>query len=635
MSEPRGLTSWRVLVAVVVAVVGTVALGVWALQQQIRSRTLDSTVKGVTILSSVVIDRSLTLTDLHDGIHPSNRAKLDADMVLLKGRGAVKSLAIWSLDNGRLVYADIDYPGATDLSPALVARARQGQPFLAAPEDNPDPGTLKIYYPYDANGDHITDAVAAVILPRQEVDRSIARSTALLYGGGALVLLIALAGIAQVRRRQIGQDYAANHDSLTGIGNRALLRRTAEPAITTATERTPVGLLLIDLDDFKAVNDSLGHHAGDELLITVAHIAVKASEPGGIPIRLGGDEFAVLLTRLDKPDDARTIAERIHWELRQPLRIAGHDLEIDASIGLAYAPSDATSLGVLLRCADIAMYQAKHSGGGVVAYEAAAGMPVDRSLTILPELRQALSNGQLEVFYQPVRRADNAIGGLEAVLRWHHPERGLLDGSEFLPAVEHTSFMGPLTDWVLRTALHQCAQWREAGHDLRVAVNISARTLLDDTLPELVTNVATAAGVPLSAVDLEVTETALVNETDRAIQALRRLQGIGVFLTLDNVGAAYGSLSAIASAPVHRLKIDRRFASRVADSSYADAVVAGLVRVAGGLGMTTLADGVDNLPAWHRLLDMGCDEIQGTAVCPAMGAADMTHWLDHPEEHEE
>jgi diguanylate cyclase len=296
------LTSWRLLVAIMCVVVALVAIGVWALQNQIRTRTLDSTAKGVMILTTVVVDRSLTLNDITDGIHPTNRSNLDGDLILLKERGHVIALAIWALSDGGLVYADVDNMATGALAPDLVTRAQAGTPF-AGPGADRSGGALEIYYPYDANGDGTMDAVAQVVLPRQEMDKSIANSTRLLYGGGVLVLLIVVAGILQVRRRQIAQDHASVHDALTGLGNRILLRRLAAPMLAASSTRAPAGLLLIDLDGFKGVNDTLGHNADD--------LGLRCGDRRehrrglGAAARCGAEQTAALRGRGDVPGQDR------------------------------------------------------------------------------------------------------------------------------------------------------------------------------------------------------------------------------------------------------------------------------------------------------------------------------------------
>ena len=306
------MTSWRTLVVVVVVVMITVAAGTLVIREQIRSRTLASTVDGVAILSSVVIDRSLTLTDITDGMSPVHHAELNADVILLKRNGEVVGLAIWSLGDGRLVYSDVSPNDPPPPPPDVLTWAREGKLFVAALSPHDEyADTLVVYYPYDANGDGTMDAVAEVVLPRQEVDESVAHSTRLLYLGGAIVLLLAIAGIVQVRRGQIGQDHAAVHDALTGLGNRQLMRRAAPPVLADATSQSPAALLLIDLDDFKAVNDTLGHHVGDAVLASVAGRIQQESGPSAVAVRLGGDEFAVLLPQVFDRGMAHAVAGRI------------------------------------------------------------------------------------------------------------------------------------------------------------------------------------------------------------------------------------------------------------------------------------------------------------------------------------
>jgi diguanylate cyclase len=623
-----GLTSWRLLAAIVGVVLIVVGLGVWALQNQIRSRTLDSTVKGVMILSSVVVDRSLTLTDITDGVHPVNRAEMDADMVLLKERDHLIGLAIWSLDNGRLVYADVDNPAGGALRRDLVERARTGTPFTTELSDRPGTeGALEIYYPFDANGDRTMDAVAQVLMPRQDVDASIAHATRLLYGAGALILLIAVAGILQVRRRQIAQDYATVHDPLTGLGNRVLLRRVARPMLAASTPTAPTGLLLVDLDGFKAVNDTLGHHAGDALLQAVAGQLRDVCEPAGTPIRLGGDEFAVLLPRLTDVSAARHLAERLRAAIRRPVMISGLEVEIDASIGVAWAPEHAPDPSALLHCADVAMYRAKHAGGGVVEYEPSADLHAERRVTVLPELRQAMAAGELEVFYELRRAADGRVREVGARLRWHHPRRGLLDAEDFVPAVERTSLIEPLTAWVLRTTARECARWRAAGREIPAAVPLSPRVLLAGDLPDLVRAVADEAGVPIAALRLEVSEATLLAEPAPVARALDRLDDLGVAVSLTDVGAAYAPLAELTAAPMRTLTVDGALADHVAESPVVEAVVAHLAGFARSAGMASAAHGVRTTEAARRLVKLGLEQIAGPGVNPPMSAEDLNRWL--------
>jgi diguanylate cyclase (GGDEF)-like protein len=494
-SEPRALTSWRVLLVVVAAVVATVLAGVVALQQEIRSRTLDSAVHGVVILSSLVIDRSLTLHDITDRLHPENHAALDADVVLLQAKDQLLGLTMWSMADGHLVYADPDHQDAGWLSEERRAAVRADRP-VATPAVDADTGAqvLEVHYPYDANGDGRVDALAVALLPRQGVDRSIAQSTRMLYAGALFVFLVAVVGVLQVRRRQIAQDHAAVHDWLTGLGNRERLRRLAAPAVEGATRARPLTLLLLDLNGFKGVNDSLGHQAGDQLLIEVAKRLREVCGADGTPIRLGGDEFAVLLPKAGA-GAAMTLGRDVRAAVRRPVLIDEVAVAVDASIGIAHAPGDGTDLSTLLHAADLAMYRAKKAGGGVLAYdrawatEEAAATPGE-----LPDLRRALAEDRLELRYRV------AAGALEAVPHWRYSRHGLHPATDFLAAARYTPMLRTLTSWVLHTAAADCAAWRAAGHPVTVAVHLPAPAAGDPELPGLLGEAVRAAGLPAAAV---------------------------------------------------------------------------------------------------------------------------------------
>jgi diguanylate cyclase (GGDEF)-like protein len=620
------LTSWRVLVAILALVAATVGLGVWGVSGQIKSRVTGATVQSTTIISSLVVDRSITFTDISDGIHPRNRAKLDSDVYLLKERGLLLGLRVWELGGGTVVYSDPDNPDkGARLDPDLLARARAGEAF-ATESVSEDLGEIfTVYYPYDANGDGDTDAAAEVVLHRRELDESIARSTEILYGGAALALILALLGIHQVRRRQVVQDYLAAHDVLTGLGNRVLLRRRAQPLLPAASAESPVSLLLIDLDGFKGVNDSLGHHAGDQFLVAVAAAISGACRSGDTPVRLGGDEFAVLLPHTD-PATAQAFAHNLRRALREPVQISGLTVEIDASIGIAWSPDHHRDLSGLLHCADVAMYQAKETGGGVTAYDPADDVQTDRNVTLVPELRRAMQEGRLELHYQPIVPAIGPVRDVEALLRWRHPRRGLLDAGSFLPQVERTSLIRPLTDWVLTEAAGRCARWRAAGYDLRVAVNISGRTLLEPTLATAVRDATATAGLPATAMRLEIAEVTLAGDVVPEATATA-LRALGVPLTIDDASGAFAALTAFGDAVPDQIKIAPSVVGAAGGNEIARQAIAGLVRFAGLVGMTVVAEGVESEHTRRTVTALGCHAVQGSAVCLPMPGDELVGWL--------
>ena len=486
------------LLVVVAAVVATVLAGIVALQQEIRSRTLDSAVNGVVILSSLVIDRSLTLNDITENLHPDNHARLDADVVLLQQRGQVLGLMMWSMADGRLVYADPDHQDAGWLGEERRAAVRNDRP-TAIPAVDEDTGqqVLEVNYPYDANGDGRVDALAVALLPRQDVDRSIAQSTRMLYAGALFVFLVAVGGVLQVRRRQIAQDHAAVHDWLTGLGNRERLRRIGAPAVESATAARPLTLLLLDLNGFKGVNDSLGHQAGDQLLVEVANRLREVCGTHGTPIRLGGDEFAVFLPRAGT-ESAMTIGRQLRAAVRRPVLIDEVAVAVDASIGVAQAPTHGTDLSTLLHCADVAMYRAKKAGGGVLGYDPDWAAEDAATAGDLPDLRRALAEDRLELRYREPR-AGRTTGTVAAVPHWRYSRHGLQPATDFLAAARYTPMMRSLTSWVLQTAAADCAAWRAAGHDVGVVVHLPAPAAGDPELPGLLDEAAQATGLPRAA----------------------------------------------------------------------------------------------------------------------------------------
>lgn len=610
-------------------VILTVVFGTLVVREQIRARTYESTVASVTVLNSVVIDRILTLTDITDGLNPAHRAELNADVVMLKRRGSVSAVAIWSLTDGRVVYSDVEPPQRGTPPPEVMQKAREGKPFVAPEGEGGPPSTVTVYYPYDANGDGIVDALAEVVLPRTEVDQSIAVSTRLLYAGGALVLVLAISGILLVRRRQISQEYAASHDALTGLGNRALMRLSAPPILAAGTTEEPAIILLIDLDDFKAVNDTFGHYAGDQLLMSVASIIERESAPTGIAIRLGGDEFAVLFPPSGGADIAGDVASRIRDAIRQPLWITGFAVEVDASIGVARAPVDGRDLDSLLRRADVAMYGAKRSGGGVVDRSELPGiMPMAPTASTWSQFAEALEGGQLEMYYQPEQAADGTVRSIDGQPCWHHPERGTIDLSALIPPITHTSFMLRLTDWVLRRAAEQCLRLRAEGLIVPISVSARSRSLYSKSLVELMTGILEQYSLPRSALEVDVAEAFLVAEPARTIQAMRALHEAGINVNLDNVGAEFGAVSAVATAPIHRTKIDGRLTGNTADPAMTEAIV-GLVRVAHRRNAEVVALGVDAPDQWRQLVDIGCDAGVGEAICPPLTASAMLTWLSN------
>jgi diguanylate cyclase (GGDEF)-like protein len=622
------LTSWRAFILLAVVAIGGGGLGVRALQRQIETRALQSLELSSRLITSLVVRRNVDGPTLRQGrLAREGRLDMDLDVAELRKHGDLVGLEVW-LPDGRLLYADPGHPASeTTLDPAELAQARRGiavQPSL----DQRDRPSIDVVDPYRLHDGTDVDAVVEVLLPRDPINDTIARWTAALYAGAGGIVLLAALALWAIRRRHRGQEHAARHDPLTGLGNRALLAERADAVLSAATADRPAALLLLDLDEFKQINDTLGHHAGDELLVVVAHRLRAASRDADTVVRMGGDEFAVLLPDLPGPDAAGTVAQHLVQALRQPFALSGLSLEVGASIGVALAPQHGTDLATLLRQADVAMYDGKRDGAGVVVYDPGVDRGRARSFTVLAELRRAITDGQLRLHYQPTCDADGRVDRVEALVRWQHPDRGLLAPAEFVPLAERTSLVRPLTDWVLREAARQCAAWRAAGHRLTVAVNVSPRNLLHDDLPEMVATAAAAAGLPVSALQIEITETAVMTNPDRVAAVIAKLRSMGVVAAIDDFGAGFTSLSHLSTLPVHELKIDRRFVTHLLDDPTDEAVVRSVIHLARDLGLVSLAEGVESDEVWTRLTELGCDRIQGYALSRPLPPDELIGWFE-------
>jgi diguanylate cyclase (GGDEF)-like protein len=369
---------------------------------------------------------------------------------------------------------------------------------------------------------------------------------------------------------------------------------------------------LMDLDKFKEVNDTLGHHNGDLLLEAVAQRLRSTVRPDDLVARLGGDEFGVLLPGVDDIEAAGALASRLLLSLAAPFAAQELTLEVGASVGIAMYPMHGLDVDTLIQRADVAMYEAKSSYRGHEIYDPGQDSYSPARLALVGELRRAIDENQLTVFYQPkVAVADGRIVGAEALVRWQHPTRGLIGADEFVPVAEHTNLLRPMTLYVLNAALEQCARWRASRHDLTVAVNLSVRNLLDVDLPDDVARLLEHASLPASALELEVTESALIADPVRTNAVLHRLHATGVGISIDDYGTGYSSLAYIRRMPVNELKIDKSFVIGMATDENDAVIVRSTIELARNLGLRIVAEGVETKEAWHHLASLGCEIAQG------------------------
>ena len=422
-------------------------------------------------------------------------------------------------------------------------------------------------------------------------------------------------------------------DPLTGLANRDALLRAAREAIAHAGDR--VALIVFDLDRFRSLNDTLGHSAGDRLLVQVGDRLRRAVDsmaadcrpgtPAPLVARLSGDEFAVLLP--DAGDNPVRTARALVAELAAPLFLDGLQLVLEASAGVAVTPVDATDADTLLRRADIAMAHAQHSRSGVAGYRPEQDADTPQRLSLLSDLRRALDTSQVRIHYQPKVAFDGHVVGLEALVRWDREGHGPVNPEEFVGLAESSGLMPRLTDYVLEAAVTQLAAWRAEGMTVQVAVNVSPRDVLRPGFARSIADRLARHEVPPGALQLEITERLLLEDGQLAADTLEELRGHGVGMSLDDFGTGYSSLVRLRRLPVGELKIDRSFVSRMVADDHDAAVVRCSVQLAHSLGLTVVAEGVEDDETWERLHAMGCDAVQGWLVSAALPADQATAWL--------
>ncbi|HEY2125618.1 MAG TPA: EAL domain-containing protein [Streptosporangiaceae bacterium] len=446
-----------------------------------------------------------------------------------------------------------------------------------------------------------------------------------------LVLLFLLPLIAIYANAAISmqREYQALHDQLTGLPNRALLlRRTGEALAEAARTGSRAGFLLLDLDRFKEVNDTLGHPLGDGLLQAVAYRLARSVRPGDMVARLGGDEFAVLLPAVRTTAAAREVAVRLRAALAEPVRLEGISFEIEASVGIALYPDDADSVDRLLQRADVAMYLAKEQHTGVERYQSRDDRHFPARLSLLCDLRRGIDHGEFELYYQPtVFLASGRTAGLEALLRWQHPNRGRIGPAEFIPLAEQSFMMRDLTAHVVRTALRQASAWRRDGLPVQLSVNVSVRDLLDAGLAGTVEGELAALSLPPEVLLVEVSDRALTSEMIDITAGVTALRGLGVRLSLDDFGTGYASLGRLRRLPVAEVKIDPSFVAGLPSSPDSQVIVHSVVDLVRGLGIRSVAEGVETAETAAALLALGCDAAQGHAFSRPLNAAAATAWL--------
>jgi len=423
------------------------------------------------------------------------------------------------------------------------------------------------------------------------------------------------------------------HDALTDLPNRVLFRDRLEQALHAAQhDSTHTAILMMDLDRFKEINDTLGHFNGDRLLKQVAARLQGIMQETATVARLGGDEFAILLPKILVVKDATEVARKIGKALQAPFGLEGLKLDVQASIGIAVYPEHGSDADTLLQRADVAMYMAKQEKTGYIVYDPKHDKHSPHRLTLMGELRHAIESDELVLYYQPKAKIKTGeIAEVEALVRWQHPQHDLMPPDEFIPLAERTGLIKPLTIWVLNHALRQHSIWKEQGLDIGVAVNMSAHGLLDLELPDLIAGVLASHNAAPDRLVLEITETSIMVDQERALQILTRLADMGVRLSIDDFGTGYSSLAYLSKLPVCEIKIDKSFVMDMNENEKHAMIVRATIDLAHNLGLEVIAEGTCAKEIFAQLESLDCDAAQGHYISPPISAEEFEHWRNESQ----
>ncbi len=500
------------------------------------------------------------------------------------------------------------------------------------------PESVEIYLPLTAQSQNRVIGVLELYLPYGPIDADVSAGLHSLYmdlalGLAAFYLVLSAIALSVSRglRRQVRlNQFQADHDPLTGLPNRSLFLRRAQWAVSRASRKQrPVTLAIVDLDRFKEVNDALGHHNGDELLTQIARRLEAHASRGDVVARLGGDEFGILLTGEDHPEDA---LRRLRDVIQLEVQISGLPVSIDSSIGFVICPNDGSDVGQLMQRADVAMYIAKSEHTGVARYDPDLDHYDAADLGLVAELRRAISEDELVLYYQPKASiVDGSVHAVEALVRWQHPTKGLLPPGRFIPLAEQTDLIERLTAWVLGKAAKDLREGGQRMANVSVAINVSARSLGRSDFASRVIDALDIVGVDHARLVVEITETALLSDPHRAIEVLSELSAAGIGVSLDDFGVGQTSLGYLSTLPLDELKIDRIFVADLPVNPAHSAIVRSIVELGHNLGFVVIGEGVETDDVLEALRQTGCDLVQGMLIASPMPLSALLTWLSERE----
>ncbi len=524
--------------------------------------------------------------------------------------------------DARLIFCNRRYGEMYGLTPELVRPGRQLRDLLRLRVDtgtlceDPDEYAARLH-------EHVASGKTFMHIATLPDGRSFSVESKPIAGGG---WIDTHEDITERQRSEERVAHMARHDALTDLPNRSLLRERLEHELKRVKRGECLAVLCLDLDQFKGVNDALGHPIGDQLLKLVADRLRGCTREPDTVARLGGDEFAIIMTQMNQPTDAAALSKRIRESVARPYQIEGHTIITDISIGISVAPFDDTEPDALLRNADLALYGAKADGRGTYRFfepEMNTRMKARRELEM--DLRKALVSKEFELHYQPLVSLESSeVNAFEALLRWRHPKRGLISPADFIPIAEETGLIVPLGEWVLKAACYEAVEWPD---HIKVAVNLSPTQLNNRNLLNVVTGALAETRMPPYKLQLEITETVLLQNTFATLQTLHELRKLGVQIALDDFGTGYSSLSYLRSFPFDKIKIDRSFIQDLANGDEPVAIVQAVANLAKSLKMASTAEGVETQQQMDMLQSIGCTEMQGYLFSQARPASEIRQFF--------
>jgi diguanylate cyclase (GGDEF)-like protein len=619
------------------------------LQTQIVTRTLADAGESAQLIARLGIQPRLTPRDLRDGLSQRGIGELDEQLRARSVRRDLARIKIWN-NRGRIVYSD-DHAligrspstsGDDDLhdalagapDPAEVVTPTRGTETasevglgrlvevyvpLRFVSSGPPAGAFEIYLSY-------RPIAAAIAGDERTIALVVFLGLALLW---AILFRIVASASRRLRRQARENDRLARYDALTGLPNRTLFRERLAAAFDRGVRHDGgMAVLLLDIDAFKQINDTLGHAAGDAVLCEMARRLQNGLGGEALLARLGNDEYAIMQPLEGGVADARATATAVQAAAQAPVTLDGVALNVELSIGIAVMPDHAGDADTLLQRADVALDRARVRRGRVEVYSPDYDQAGAAHLALLGEVRPALDRNEFGLVYQPqLDLASGRVSGVEALLRWHHPRRGLVAPLEFISLIEQTALVGPVTLRVIELALGQLAAWRAAGLELGISVNLSARNLHDPELAGQIDALLHDHAIPASALTVEVTESAAMADPDTAVGVLEALRALGVGVSIDDFGSGHASIAYLARLPATELKIDRSFVSRMCESARAEAIVRTTIDLARHLELHVVAEGIETAAVCERLVAMGCDTGQGYLISRPAPAEELTDWL--------